>query len=76
MTMKARFIVEVELKDEPEHGTRIRSYVKDAVQSWGGQFHPDDPLFSYNIKRVRVWHEKEHCSVAQRQSSRLLTDRS
>jgi hypothetical protein len=25
-------------------------YVADAVSSWGGQFHPDDPLFSANLR--------------------------
>lgn len=24
---------------------RLRGHIIDAVQGWGGQFHPDDPLF-------------------------------
>lgn len=32
---------------EPE---AMAHYVADAVSSWGGQFHPDDPLFAANLR--------------------------
>lgn len=32
----------------------VREYVREAVEVWGGQRHPDDPLFSTEIKDVRV----------------------
>jgi len=28
----------------------IAMHVADAVSSWGGQFHPDDALFSANVR--------------------------
>lgn len=28
----------------------MANYVADAVSSWGGQFHPDEPLFSANLR--------------------------
>lgn len=33
----------------------LASFVADALESWGGQFHPDDPLFdSLNIQAVTI----------------------
>lgn len=32
----------------------FKEYVEDAVSTWGGQFHPDDPLFITNIDKVKV----------------------
>lgn len=25
--------------------TEMRNYIREAVDMWGGQFHPDDPMF-------------------------------
>ena len=33
---------------------QIRGYVASAVRNWGGQYHPNDFLFSGNIKHVAV----------------------
>lgn len=45
------------------HGTTItqwREYIKEAVESWGGQYHSDDDLFPQNwysdnvtVKRIK-----------------------
>lgn len=32
----------------------VGNYVTEAISYWGGQFAPDDPFFSRNIKSVRV----------------------
>jgi hypothetical protein len=33
----------------------IAAFINDALSSWGGQFHPDDPLFfSLSISQVTV----------------------
>lgn len=44
--------------DRPDDVTvrEMNKYIKEAVTSWGGQFHPDDPLFTANwggIKSVK-----------------------
>lgn len=28
----------------------VRDYLREAVHHWGGQFHPEDPLFTTNKK--------------------------
>lgn len=36
----------------------VAIFIHDALSSWGGQFHPDDPLFnSLTLKTVTV-HDK------------------
>jgi hypothetical protein len=45
--------------DMPEGTNRdeIADFVVDALESWGGQFHPDDPLFEslrYRIKSIVI----------------------
>jgi hypothetical protein len=33
----------------------IAEFIRDALTSWGGQFHPEDPLFhSLDVSRVTV----------------------
>lgn len=61
MSQRRRYIVEVELKEEPHFPMQeyLRNYIREAVDSWGGQFHPDNPLFSANIRKVIVKHYKE-----------------
>lgn len=34
--------------------TQTASYIKDAVESWSGQFHPDNPMFGAFHDKVRV----------------------
>ena len=37
----------------------LRQYVKEAVECWGGQFHPDDPLFNgVELVTTRIIREK------------------
>lgn len=39
---------------EREARHQLRGYVHSAVRQWGGQYHPNDFLFSGNIKNVAV----------------------
>ncbi len=32
----------------------LKVYIHDACRSWGGQFHPDDPLFGLEAEQVDV----------------------
>lgn len=64
--MKFAILVEIDVKDtskwvSPEDGISYGyvpnrklavEYVKEAVETWGGQRHPDDPFFPTNIKVV------------------------
>jgi len=35
----------------------LATFISDALSSWGGGLHPDDPLFdSLDIKQVRIGH--------------------
>lgn len=36
--------------------TRMRYYIKAAVECWSGQFEPDDPLFGHFHKRGNAVH--------------------
>lgn len=38
---------------DQETATEIAEYIVDALQSWGGQRHPDDHLFS-GLKTIRI----------------------
>ena len=40
--MRHSFLVHVDAAEDVE---RVEEYIQNAVQSWGGQFPPDDPLF-------------------------------
>ena len=46
--MKRRLIVELDIPLTEVDNGYLAQYVTDAVSSWGGQFHPEDPLFSAN----------------------------
>jgi hypothetical protein len=37
--------------------TRMKEHIEDATSSWGGQLHPDDPLF--DKLKVTVKSEKD-----------------
>lgn len=52
--------------DKPVGTTRedIAEFVMDALSSWGGQFHPEDPLFESlrgKMKFMVVGHKKFIC---------------
>lgn len=54
-------IIKIEI-DEPPGTDRdaIAEFVIDALSSWGGQFHPEDPLFESlrgRMKKVVVGHK-------------------
>ena len=34
--------------------TEMQDYIREAVQTWKGQMHPDEPLFDLNYKSVTV----------------------
>lgn len=53
MNTKRTFVVTIETEEKVEREA-VQEYIKDAVESWGGQFRPDDPLFSANIIEVKV----------------------
>ncbi len=40
----------------------LRTFIIDALESWGGQFHPDDPLFD-SLQHVHVTRFKETVDV-------------
>jgi len=44
-----RVIVSVRTLDHIEPDT-MANHVADAVSCWGGQYHPDDPLFSAHVR--------------------------
>ena len=56
--------MQIKIEIDPPPGTNrddIAQFVVDALSSWGGQFHPEDPLFSSlqgRIKKVIVGHKR------------------
>jgi hypothetical protein len=61
------FVVRVTVPDTsdrpPDDGVRwgykpnrkeVRSFIRDAVNSWGGQYHPDTPFFPRNGFKATV----------------------
>jgi len=39
--------------------TQMKTYISEAVRTWGGQYHPDDPMFGFHenvhsVKRVKA----------------------
>ncbi len=52
--MRYQIIVEFSLPHEIRGSTReFREFVEDALESWGGQRHPDDWLFN-SLQNVKV----------------------
>lgn len=47
-----RFMVEIDISTEASQD-EVRGYIKDAVTSWGGGGHPDDPFFGLDDADVR-----------------------
>lgn len=39
--------------DKASEQTDVVRYISDALTSWGGAFHPDDPLFS-GIQHIEI----------------------
>lgn len=52
-TKKLKFTVTMTVPNEVK-AADLREYIRDACQSWGGQFHPDDPLFGLSDEQVVV----------------------
>ena len=51
--MKRAFQVTLEMPRGVKVG-EMSDYILDAVQTWKGQLHPDDPLFDLDYETVRV----------------------
>jgi len=50
--MKIEVIINTPPRVKPDE---IASFVEDALSTWGGQFHPADPLFhSLDIRYIRI----------------------
>ena len=47
------FSVKLRVPDEATVA-EVREYIRDAVETWGGQRHPDDVLFPSNIRKVSI----------------------
>jgi hypothetical protein len=47
--VKHTFVVTVKVSDEATR-TEVRDFVREAVECWGGQLHPDDPFFNLRDK--------------------------
>lgn len=48
---RVQLLVNVTVPDEVGD-LELRTYVKEAVSYWGGQFHPSEPLFLADTKKV------------------------
>lgn len=51
--------VKVVFEEDYPYKSAFRDYVKEAVGTWGGQYHPEDIFFPTNIKRVTTGKVKE-----------------
>lgn len=49
--MKKTFLVTVTASDDVRIND-LKRYIREAISVWGGQLHPDDPLFEH--KKVTV----------------------
>lgn len=53
---KLTFLVTVKVEDDTMV-SYVRDHIKSAVESWGGQYPPDDPLFNLRRKvSVKSFH--------------------
>ena len=57
---RVQLLVNITVPDEIGN-LELRTYINEAVTYWGGQFHPDEPLFDSNNKCVttKILSEKE-----------------
>jgi hypothetical protein len=45
-----------------EEESTIAGFIEDALQCWGGQMHPDEPLFeSLSVKSITIGNTKYIC---------------
>ena len=65
---KLTYRVTIEVLDEAPL-VDVRNYVKNAIISWGGCLHKDDPLFSGNIGCVSVARVRNGLEIYQGSSS-------
>lgn len=69
--MKHKFIVTI---DANASKSEAAAYIRDAVRSWGGSYHPDDPFFGLknkatSVRPVKGWggtHKPAKVSVRKR----------
>ena len=52
---KHLFILSFEVHEAVEL-SYLKSFIKDALESWGGQFHPNDELFE-SLEKVQTTHK-------------------
>ncbi len=58
MKIQGTLTVDLVLR-HPVNMRELKAHVKDAVQSWGGQLHPSDPLFDgIQIAKVKIVKER------------------
>ncbi len=52
--MKEQYIITVE-RPRDVSVNEMKEYIKEAVQRWSGQYHPQDPLFKFsdNVHSVK-----------------------
>lgn len=49
-----RIAIQLTFNCPHEVSTRnLRAYLEEAIRSWSGQFHPDDPLF-YGLSQITI----------------------
>ena len=49
----------------------LREYIIDAIETWGGQRHPDDPLF-YGTKNVVVRFDQGNIAITKDSNGKSL----
>ena len=50
--MKESYVVTIN-RPEVVSVTRMKAYIKEAVDAWAGQYHPDDPMYFRTPCKVR-----------------------
>ena len=51
-----RYSLNVEFEVElPVEYAEVKEFIKDALEAWGGQFHPNEPLFG-SLEKVKPSH--------------------
>ncbi len=53
MTQRVNLLVKIDMPEEM-YVNDLREYVRDAIESWSGQFAPDDPLFGWFYEKKRL----------------------
>lgn len=54
MSRKIKVLLTVEVPDDTS-AEYMRSYMREAIEAWSGQFHPDDSLFGWFYPKQKLW---------------------